>query len=147
MSRHAVRDRVDVLHIQRATREFAAALGFDGRACSELAIVASELGTNILKYGVSGSIEVMALPAGEPAGVLIVAHDTGPPFRNLEHAMQDGWDDMGPIEPLLLLRRGGIGGGLGAVLRLMDDLRVEHEPGGGKRVCATRYLTRRRVSK
>jgi anti-sigma regulatory factor (Ser/Thr protein kinase) len=146
MWRHAVRDRVDVLHVQRGAKRFAASMGFDARACSELAIVASELGTNILKYGVAGSIEMLALPEGEPSGLMIVAHDTGPPFHSLELALQDGWDDKGPIEPLLLLRRGGIGGGLGAVARLMDDLRVEAEP-GGKQVLAIRYLKGRRASR
>ena len=146
MARHVVTDRVDILHIQRATKQLAAGIGFDGRACDELAIVASELGTNILKYGVSGSIEVLELSEDGRMGIMIVAHDTGPPFRDLDSAMRDGWDDMGPIEPLLFFKRGGFGGGLGAVSRLTDELRVEPEP-GGKRVMAVRYRKEPRAAR
>jgi anti-sigma regulatory factor (Ser/Thr protein kinase) len=139
MLSHVVRDFVDVLHVQRMTKSFAASLGFPSRACSELAIVASELSSNILKYGVTGSIELIAVNDAAGAGICLIAHDMGPPFRNLEQALQDGWDDNGPIDPLRILNRKGMGGGLGAVVRLSDRVQVEPEP-GGKRVLVLRYL-------
>jgi hypothetical protein len=49
--------------------------------------------------------------------------------------MTDHHDDQGPIDPALLLRRGGLGTGLGAVARFAD--RVEyHEEEVGKTVTA-----------
>ncbi len=141
MLNHVVRDFVDVLHVQRMTKSFAASLGFNARACSELAIVASELSSNILKYGVSGFIELVAVNDDTGPGICLVAHDRGPPFRNLEHALQDGWDDNGPIDPMHILSRKGMGGGLGAITRLSDRVQVEVEP-GGKRVLVFRYLKR-----
>ena len=76
------------------------------RCCLELAIVVSELVSNVLKHGIEGTIELDPLvdrPCG--AGLVILATDIGPPFRNLELALQDGYDDRGPIDPGSMLRR------------------------------------------
>jgi anti-sigma regulatory factor (Ser/Thr protein kinase) len=139
MPRHDVRDFVDVLHVQAMTKRFAATLGFSGRECSELAIVASELSSNILKYGPPGSLELVVIDDAGGSGLGLIAHDVGPPFRSLELALQDGWDDTGPIDPILIFRRKGMGGGLGAVSRLTHRVSVEPEP-GGKRILAVRYV-------
>jgi hypothetical protein len=55
-------------------------------------------------------------------------------------AMLDGCDDQGPIDPMELLHRKGIGGGLGAVLRLTHSL-VVHPFADGKEIVVERYLT------
>src|SRR4029079_14397927 len=116
--RYHLRERVDVFQIQRATKQFAAELGFGRHACQELAIVASELASNVLKYGKPGSLELLRISDSRGKGIELVARDSGPPFRNLETALQDGCDDNGPIDPANILKRGGFGGGLGAVIRL-----------------------------
>ena len=144
MPRYAISDWVDVLHVQSQMLKFAQALGFSKRESGELAIVASELTSNVLKYGVRGSIEMDALEDLRGQGVVLVAEDIGPPFKNLELALLDGNDDRGPIDPLDMLTRRGIGGGLGAIVRLSHSFQVEALP-IGKRVRVTRYL--RRVSK
>jgi hypothetical protein len=77
-------------------------------------------------------------------GVVLVAEDIGPPFQNLELALLDGNDDRWPIDPLDMLTRRGIGGGLGAIVRLSHSFQVEPLP-VGKRVRVARYL--RRLSK
>ena len=146
MSRHEVRDFVDMLHLQAVTKRFAATLGFLPRECSELAIVASELCSNILKYGPPGSLELFESAEAQGKALTLVAHDSGPPFRNLELATQDGWDDSGPIDPISIFRRKGMGGGLGAIARLTDRVSVEPEP-GGKRIIVVRYLKRPRPGK
>ena len=142
MPEHRIRDRLDLFQLQRATKQYAAQLGFDRRACEELAIVASELSSNVLKYGIKGTLEISSLEDTQGKAIVLAARDIGPPFRNLELAMQDGCDDNGPIDPALLASRGGIGAGLGAILRLTHSFRVEPEP-VGKRVIAIRYLNRR----
>jgi anti-sigma regulatory factor (Ser/Thr protein kinase) len=144
MRRYQVRDWVDVYHIQKCTITFALELGFTRRECSELAIVASELTSNILKYGPRGSIELAEAIEGERKGMAMTASDCGPPFRNLESAVLDGHDDQGPIDPLLLLKRKGMGGGLGAVIRLTHLFRVE-PTAQGKQVFVVRYLQTRRA--
>src|SRR5262245_51504536 len=86
-ARFQLRERLDVFHVQRATKKFAAELGFDRYASQELAIVASELASNVLKYGKSGSLELLEISDSRGKGVALVARDSGPPFRNLEKAM------------------------------------------------------------
>ena len=141
MPKHEVRDFVDVVHVQVLTKRFSAMLGFSTRECGELAIVASELSSNILKYGPPGSIELEALEDPGGSGITVIARDNGPPFRNLELALQDGWDDVGPIDPLSMFRRKGMGGGLGAVVRLTHKMTVIPAE-QGKSIVTVRYLKR-----
>lgn len=140
MPTYSVRDPIDILHVQRSIARFAIDAGFTRRESQELAIVASELASNILKYG-GGRGELSAEPHRDAArtGVELIATDSGPPFRNLESAMKDGWDDDGPIDPMHYLKRKGIGGGLGAIVRLTDSFDVR-EIQGGKQIVARRYL-------
>ncbi len=139
---YQIRDAYDVYAPRQAAQVLAKGLGFESKDCQELAIVVSELGSNIVKYGVSGSIELE--PVADPRhgpGILVVARDRGPAFRNLAMALQDGCDDDGPIDPGKLLTRRGLGIGLGAVVRLSDSLEVE-QAAGEKQIRAIRYLKR-----
>jgi anti-sigma regulatory factor (Ser/Thr protein kinase) len=125
-----------------AVKSFAAAMGFGRTAQGELVIVASELASNILKYGIRGEIALrLVTDESSRSGIEIAASDVGPPIKNFESAVRDGWTDGGPIDPQLLFRRGGIGAGLGAVLRLTD--RVSYETTStGKVITARRFLRR-----
>ena len=122
-------------HAGRLAREF----GLDARRSMELAIVVSELASNIVKHGIRGEIVLVLDPDAPPQGEITVeAHDVGPPIRDLQLAMIDGNDDQGPIDPALILRRGGLGTGLGAVARLAD--RIEYrDVEGGKTITARFY--------
>jgi anti-sigma regulatory factor (Ser/Thr protein kinase) len=136
-----INNRFDTLEAQRRAKLVASAVGFPSRACSELAIVASELSSNILKYGKCGRMAFVEVKEGEGIGISIRAYDAGPPFRDLGSALLDGCDDRGPIDADDLSRRGGLGAGLGAVIRLTHSFRVEQDR-PGKWVIATRYLGR-----
>ena len=140
MPEHRIRDRVDIYGARRLLKSIAWELGFRQRACDELAIVLSELASNILKYGVHGSVRMEPLGAKEP-GIMIVARDFGRPFHDLAMALKDGYDDRGPIDPMQMLRRGGIGGGLGAVIRLSHSFRVD-TLADGKSIEVMRYVGR-----
>lgn len=142
MPKYLVRDGLDIYAPREAVGKLAQEIGFQRRECAELVIVVSELCTNILKYGVRGSLEVEScLDATYGAGLVVIARDVGPPFRDFKMALQDGCDDRGPIDPGTLMRRGGLGIGLGAVRRLTDFLNVEHGV-DGKSIRAVRYLRR-----
>ena len=141
MPRYPLRDRLDLFQVQRAAKRLAADVGFGHHAREELAIVASELSSNALKYGKGGVLELSDLEDEHGRGMILIAHDSGPPFRNLDMALKDGFDDDGPIDPATILKRGGMGSGLGAIIRLTHSFRVESEP-HGKRVIAIRYLRR-----
>jgi anti-sigma regulatory factor (Ser/Thr protein kinase) len=131
----------DVYPVQRAARQIAAFRGFPRQQCTEIAIAASELASNVLKYGVSGAVvvEVVDDPARGP-GVRVTARDGGPPFRDFDLAVRDGCDDTGPLPVEALPGRRGIGRGLGAVKRFSDDLGWRPTD-GGKDVWFVRYLS------
>jgi anti-sigma regulatory factor (Ser/Thr protein kinase) len=116
-----VRALGDVLLARSRAQELCIQFGMGTRRATEIAIAVSELATNIVKYGIHGEVELVLDPDGGTRGsVRVTARDVGPPIRNLEVALQDGCDDTGPIDPALVLRRGGLGTGLGAVLRFAD---------------------------
>lgn len=134
-----VRALGDVLIARKRAQELAIQFGLGARRATELAIAVSELATNIVKYGIHGEVVlILDADAGVRGGIRVVARDVGPPIRNLEVAMQDGCDDAGPIDPALVLRRGGLGTGLGAVLRFADLF--EYQQGEtGKSITVTFY--------
>jgi anti-sigma regulatory factor (Ser/Thr protein kinase) len=138
----AVRHEMDVHLARQVAREVAFAQGFPPAECVELAIVASELTSNILKYGVRGRL--VFEPVDDPErgpGVRITAWDEGPPFRDFMLAQRDGFDDQGPLDPAELAGRRGIGAGLGAIKRFTSELGWEPTE-TGKRVWVLRYVKR-----
>ncbi|MFZ5892169.1 MAG: ATP-binding protein [Myxococcota bacterium] len=144
MQSFEIRESLDVYAPRRAVKKLAAEIGFRNDCCTELAIVVSELVSNVVKYGVSGSIGFeRLLHADHGSGMLIVATDIGPPFHDLDLALRDGYNDRGPIDPGTLLRRGGLGTGLGAVVRLTDSFRVEYAT-AQKSIVVERFLKRPR---
>ena len=117
----AVTNRQDAVLIAPQARRLALQFGLSGKRSAEIAIVVSELATNIAKHGTRGEIVLVLDDDSPPRGELtVIARDIGPPIRDLAVAMTDGCDDRGPIDPSHLLHRGGLGTGLGAVLRLSD---------------------------
>ncbi|MFW5875755.1 MAG: ATP-binding protein [Myxococcota bacterium] len=137
-----VRQDVDVLCARLAVRSIARAAGMEEHDVQEMAIVVSELAWNLIKHAGGGELEmgVVDHPDHGP-GVTVATRDEGPPIHDLAMAIRDGCDDRGPIDPARLLERGGLGGGLGGVLRLTDDFRHEALP-NGKRIEVVRYVQR-----
>lgn len=140
MAEFPIASDVDVFGACRGAREHAAVVGFLRLECEQIAIVVSELATNILKYGIRGAISVQEVD--DPTrgrGLRITATDCGPPFHDLQMALQDGYDDRGKIEPGAMFKRRGLGCGLGAVVRFTHS--IEYEPlDKGKRLRVVRYL-------
>ncbi len=106
------------------------------RACQSLGLrddqknrvttAVSELARNILKYAGSGEVLIRELAEGHQTGIEIVAADRGPGIEDVEKALEDHFSSSGTL-----------GLGLPGVKRLMDEFRVESEPGAGTRVTAS----------
>jgi anti-sigma regulatory factor (Ser/Thr protein kinase) len=159
---YPIREWSDVAIARHQARRLARDAGFEARRAGAVAIVVSELASNIVKYGVRGEIEIQVDPGaadrggadeggadrgwGGPrqagvagmagASITVMARDVGPPIHDLPTAMLDGHDDRGPIDAAALAQRGGLGTGLGAVARLADRLEVRQEE-GRKQITAT----------
>src|SRR3954470_23801842 len=105
-----VEAHLDVFDARRRAERLARDLGFSRPDASLVTLVVSELGYNIVRHGVRGLIVLSSSASKEHGpGVCVEASDEGPPIPDLQLAIRDGHDRTGPIDPMLLFRRAGIG--------------------------------------
>lgn len=90
---------------------------------SVVATIVSELGSNVLKYAVRGSLELRRLRGSEAPGVEITAQDAGPGIPDVALALTDRYSSGRTL-----------GLGLPGVQRMADELEITPTPGGGTTV-------------
>ncbi|UJR84562.1 ATP-binding protein [Sandaracinus amylolyticus] len=132
---------VDAAYVTPRAKAFARDAGLDVRGQWAVAIAASELATNALKFGPPGAL-TLRVRRGPPRVLEVEAIDRGPGFVDLDEALRDGVSegvDRATAEVLPVSRR-GLGLGLGAVRRLMHELVVTAREGGGSVVIARLFL-------
>ena len=95
---------------RRAAVKLAEASGMNEVRSAEVAIVATELGTNLARYGRDGRLLIQALEPCGGARVELIAIDTGPGMQDTQRCLQDGFSTGGSA-----------GTGLGAVRRLSTE--------------------------
>jgi len=92
---------------RRAGSALGRQLGFDEEEAGKIALVVSELGTNLVKHAREGELLLSVARDGAARGVGVVALDRGPGIANLAEALRDGYSTAGSP-----------GTGLGAIRRL-----------------------------
>jgi len=117
----AVADDSAVAEARRKAAELGAAAGFQELRAGQLAIVATELATNLIKHGGGGKL---LIGAGQ-AHVDLVALDRGAGMADVERCLADGYSSAGTA-----------GNGLGAVRRMAHRFHVASWPGRGTAVFA-----------
>jgi len=90
-----------------------------------VALVATELATNILKHGSGGEILVGTFGEGTDSGIELIALDKGKGIPNVAASMADGYSTAGTA-----------GKGLGAVMRQSHFVDIASWAGGGTAVLA-----------
>ena len=111
--------RIEVMHsaevamARRVARQLAEAVGIDPRSCDEVALVASELASNLVKHAGGGSLLLVPLSIPPCTGLQIETIDNGAGIPNIHLAMTDGYSTSGSL-----------GYGLGTVNRLMDEFEI-----------------------
>ncbi|HKW12350.1 MAG TPA: ATP-binding SpoIIE family protein phosphatase, partial [Gemmatimonadaceae bacterium] len=113
-------DPSQVGEVRRAATKLAADVGLDDVATGRVALIATELGTNILKHAQRGEIMLRSSNGQLAGGVELVAIDSGPGISNLDRALQDGFSTAGSS-----------GTGLGALGRLATTFDVFSGAGRG----------------
>jgi anti-sigma regulatory factor (Ser/Thr protein kinase) len=108
------------LSIDVATRE-----GLDESDASRAAIVATELGTNLIKHAEHGEISITAFDDSDGKGVEVLALDKGPGILDLQRSLADGHSTAGSA-----------GSGLGSVRRNADVFGINSQAGRGTAVLA-----------
>lgn len=119
-------------------RSFGVQMGLSARAASELAIAAAELGSNVARHAAEGTLTLRYVATPLPH-ILLVCSDRGPGIRNIAAAKTDGYSKgrvLAPDAP----RFDGIGFGLGAIARLVDDLNIESTLDIGTTVIAKKWI-------
>ncbi|GEL41547.1 TorS-related protein [Methylorubrum extorquens] len=125
MDRVVVTEASQVAEARRRGIARAQAMGFDETAAGRVAIVVTELATNIVKYGVPGQILVGTYEDATGTGVEVLALDRGEGLPDTTTALRDGHSTGGSA-----------GEGLGAVRRLSDAFDIVSRPGSGTAVLA-----------
>jgi anti-sigma regulatory factor (Ser/Thr protein kinase) len=118
-----VADQSQIGEARRAVSALSMELGFDEHAAGRIAIVVTELATNIARHGRGGQLFVRRVDSN--TGLEIIAVDKGPGIGNVERAIRDGYSTAGTP-----------GKGLGAVRRLSDTFDIYSQPGKGTAVLA-----------
>jgi serine/threonine-protein kinase RsbT len=116
---------------RRLARELARGIGFDAIGAEEIALATSELATNLVRYGRAGEIRLRRIDDGADAGLQLESGDVGPGIGDVDEAMRDGFSSGG-----------GLGSGLPAVRRLMDEFGIVSQP-TGTHVIARKWLPKR----
>jgi serine/threonine-protein kinase RsbT len=137
-----IRQENDSIWCSRQCAHLAKRLGFDDTDVWEICIAASELVTNVLKYAGRGTLTLTVLP-GEAPALEIVVEDDGPGIQDIAVAVRDGVSEGRTVleRPDPRTRR-GLGAGLGAVQRLMDDVVIENRVPHGVKVTARKRAGR-----
>ncbi len=114
-----VTDPSGVAEARRTAVRLGGAIGLDAKDLGRLALVVTELSTNVLKHAGAGRL---VLNAGRTSGIpccQVVAIDAGPGF-DLSRCLRDGHSTSGSS-----------GTGLGAITRLSDTFDVHTQAGRG----------------
>jgi len=118
-----VHESSQVSEVRRVVADAARAQGMSAEDAGRCALVATEVSTNLIKYGKGGSVSVGTYFETGVVGVQIVAADKGPGFSNFVASSRDGHSTGGSL-----------GIGLGAILRASDVFDVFTVPEQGSAI-------------
>ena len=120
---------VRALTAAEQAKELAEELGFSEVDQSKIAIATSELAQNIVVHAQgNGRLVIKSVTEGGKVGLTVIAEDSGPGIDDIGKALEGGCST-----------KSGLGIGLAGAKRLMDDLRIDSEPGKGTTVTATKW--------
>jgi anti-sigma regulatory factor (Ser/Thr protein kinase) len=112
---------------RRKVTALADKLGIESRRHGEIALVTTELATNLVKHAKEGHILAQGLEQSQSglAGLRVLGIDKGPGIADITRALSDGHSTAGSM-----------GTGLGAIRRISDRFEIYSMPGMGTVVAA-----------
>jgi anti-sigma regulatory factor (Ser/Thr protein kinase) len=120
-----VREESQVAEARRRAVTLGDRAGFDATEAGRVAIVATELATNLLKHGDGGVILAGRFEDSTGTGIELIALDRGRGMENLAACLEDGYSTAGSA-----------GQGLGSIRRQSHAFDVATWPGIGTAVLA-----------
>ncbi|HLA35747.1 MAG TPA: ATP-binding protein [Rhodocyclaceae bacterium] len=121
----------DIAEAVRRARRMAQALGLDKVQVHYVATAAAELAANLWFHGGGGRFEAHLHEDAQTRqrSLELATIDRGPGIADIGLALKEGYSTTG-----------GLGCGLSGVQRLMDELKIETQPGQGTVVRARKWL-------
>jgi anti-sigma regulatory factor (Ser/Thr protein kinase) len=121
----SVQDPSQVAEARRRAVAAAERHGFSNSDTGRVALVATELSTNLLKHGQGGELLIGLFEDNGASGVELIALDKGPGMTNVDACLEDGHSSAGTA-----------GHGLGSVIRQSHEVDIASWPGTGTAVLA-----------
>jgi anti-sigma regulatory factor (Ser/Thr protein kinase) len=121
-----INDPTKVGEARRRASVLAGDLGFDETGQGRVALVVTEVASNLIKHAVGGELIVQG-HSWDPAGnwLEILALDCGPGMSDVGRCLSDGYSTAGSL-----------GTGLGSIARLSSEHAIYSQPEGGTAVWA-----------
>jgi anti-sigma regulatory factor (Ser/Thr protein kinase) len=123
--RHRVEDTSGIGEARRDARRLSTEIQADDIVSGRLALVVTELATNLVRHGHGGELLLQAIPTDSGHLLEVIAIDRGPGIADVQRSLRDGVSTS--TTP---------GTGLGAVKRLSDEFDVYSVVGVGTAVVA-----------
>ena len=124
----AIADPSQVAAARRSAETLARQLGFNELQAGRVALIATELASNILKHATRGDLLATPFADGTGSGVELLALDKGPGIADVARALVDGYSTAGSP-----------GTGLGAIRRQADIFDIYSRTNAGT-VVMTRVI-------
>lgn len=124
-TRFAVSDPSGAGEVRRAAASLASRIGFSETARENVAIVATEMASNIAKYAPQGEVVLRTIRRDDASGIEMLALDKGRGMRDLHRCLADGYSTGGSP-----------GTGFGAIMRLASTFDIYSREGEGTAVLA-----------
>jgi anti-sigma regulatory factor (Ser/Thr protein kinase) len=120
-----ISDQSHIAEARRGAVNAATTFGFDETNAGRVAIVATELATNVLRHGERGELLIGSYEDDTGGGIELIALDKGRGIADLSAALRDGYSSAGSS-----------GHGLGAIKRQSQQMEVASWPGVGTAILA-----------
>lgn len=125
MQQFSIGDPSAVAPARRGINTLAGQLGFDAEDAGRAALVATEIGTNLVKHGGGGQLIAQSIERDGRIGLELLGLDQGPGMEDIAKCLRDGYSTSGSP-----------GTGLGAMERLSQRFEIYSRPGLGTAVLA-----------
>ena len=127
-----IRENSQIAEARRMACALAREAGFTEQEVARVALILTELGTNLVKYSDEGEVLVSKLEVRQKIGIDIIALDRGPGIKDLSGSLRDGYSTGSSP-----------GTGLGAIIRQSAVFDIYTQPGKGTLVFSRMEPTQR----
>lgn len=124
----AIETEGDIVATRHAVRELSRQIGFGITDVTRIVTAASELARNVFKYGGGGVMHWRRIEKEDRSGIELQFIDHGPGIADIPRVLEAGYSTGR-----------GLGLGLPAAKRLMDEMEIESQVGQGTRVILKKW--------